>query len=242
MLPVAGWAIDANSRIIESIKPGTIVFVGETHKKNESIQLVQDLVSAASERYECITLAVEIDDSQQSIIDQVVEGTVPVSAIKIPMTIDHPALREFIAGLATLKSQHSCFELIAIDTGVETKSDRDEWMAKRLSVLSHDNPVLVLLGNLHTLKRVNWTVSSGKPSVAEILDRKGFLIKSFVQRWSPQDCQDRQQRKSRFIDVKSYEALGILNNTIISLMNARPSKSADGVIDGLVVWECRANI
>lgn len=236
LLPSSVVANDLYSRILEVMRPGTITFIGETHQKTESIQLIQNLLSAISDRHECLTLALEIEDSQQPIIDQVIEGKASVSTIKIPSMIDHPALREFIAEQAKPDFQQQCLHLIAIDTGIKTEYDRDEWMAKKLSELPQDRPILVLLGNLHTLKRVNWTVSSGTPSVAEILDRKGFRIQSFPQHWSSESCTDHMQRTSRFIDAK--EALNILNNELFSLLNATLHKSVDGVIDGVIVWEC----
>lgn len=212
MLPSIGWPADTYNQILESINPGTISFVGESHQQKESIQLIQGLLAAKSQRHECLSLALEIDDSQQPVIDQVIKGDEAFSAIKIPEAIDHPGLREFIATLIKAEVQN-CVQLIAIDTGIETEYDRNEWMAGRLAALPQDKPILVLLGILHVLKRVNWPVPSGKPSVAEILDRKGFRIKSFVQRWAPKGCLEHEQRKSRYIGANTPEALNLLNNT-----------------------------
>lgn len=238
LLPSVVTASEVYSRILEVMRPGTITFIGETHQKTESIQLIQNLLSAISKRHECLTLALEIDDRQQPIIDQVIEGKVSVSSINIPTMIDHPAFRRFIAKLSKPNFQQQCLKLIAIDTGIGTEFGRDEWMAEKLSELPQDRPILVLLGNLHTLKRINWTVESGTPSVAEILDRKGYHVQSFPQHWSPKNCSDHIHRMSRFIDAHSPDALNILNNELISLLNASQHKSADGVIDGFIVWEC----
>lgn len=132
----------------------------------------------------------------------------------------------------------TCLRLVAIDTGVDTEYDRDEWMAKKLSKLPTDKPILVLLGGMHTLKKVDWTVATGKPSVAEILTNNGYRVKSFPQRWLPEKCPENQERLSRFVSADKPEALTILNETFISLINANPYKTATDVIDGSVIWEC----
>ncbi|OAI18312.1 hypothetical protein A1507_09720 [Methylomonas koyamae] len=239
LIPSDGWSLEASGVILKAILPGTITLIGETHQRVESIQFIRHLLTAAAERHQCLTLALEIDDSEQPNIDQVIRGVVPVTAIKIPWVIDHAAFRKLISELKEPANQSPCLQLVAIDTGIDTEYDRDEWMAKRLSELPNDKPILALLGGLHTLKRVNWTIKTGKPSVAEILDRKGYRVKSFPQRWLPEKCNTDQPRLSRFVSAESAEALKILNGTLMALINASAHKSAIGVIDGFVIWECQ---
>lgn len=100
-----------------------------------------------------------------------------------------------------------------------------------------DAPILVLLGALHTLKRVNWTVRTGRPSVAEILTNKSLRVLTYPQRWLTEQCDGNENRRSRFVNPDTPEALTVLNDSMMSLINAKPHKSASGVIDGLVVWE-----
>jgi len=239
LIPSAGWSLEASGVILKEMLPGTITFIGETHQKAESVQFIRHLLTAVAEQHQCLTLALEIDDSEQPTIDQVMSGVAPASAIKIPTVIAHPAFRELISELKNPGKQSTCFQLVAIDTGIETEYDRDEWMAKRLSELPSHKPILALLGGLHTLKRVNWTIKTGKPSVAEILDQKGFRVKSYPQRWLDEKCPADQPRLSRFVSAESPEALKVLNGTLMALINAKPHKSAVGVIDGLVIWECQ---
>lgn len=235
LLPSSGKT-NSYAPILDNIKPGIITFIGETHQRPESTQLIQGLIKATLVRHQCLTLALEIDDRQQTVIDDVMRGRAHASEIRIPAAIDHPAMHDLIDGLAKLDMQQGCVDIKAIDTGVDTEADRDEWMAKHLAELPTDKPVLVLLGSLHTLKRVHWTIASGKPSVAEILANHGFRVKTYPQRWLPGICLNRQKRTSRFVSADKPEALAILNETIISLINAEPHKSATGVIDGLVIW------
>ena len=82
-------------------------------------------------------------------------------------------------------------------------------------------------------------MSSGRSSVAELLSNKGFKINSFPQRWIPDKCKVHEEaRVSRFVSAESSEAQTILNEPLFSLINATPPKSAAGVADWFLVWEC----
>lgn len=224
--------------ILESMTPGSITIIGESHRRIASPKLIQVLVDAALKQNKCLTLALEIDDAQQPAIDRAMTEGGAVSGIAIASIIDHPPMRQMITHMASLKTKFPCLNLVAIDTGLSTPHDRDEWMAKRLAELTGDTPVLVLLSALHTLKKVVWQTSTGKPSVAEILTNKGLPVRSFPQRWRPDQCADNETRRSRFVSPDSPEALKVLNESLMSLINAKPHKSVRGVVDGFVLWEC----
>jgi hypothetical protein len=235
------FAFSANAAvpdpILESLLPGTITFIGESHKHAESARLIDDLISAHIKQGHCLIVALEIADDQQSALDRVLSGAA-VSSIQIPASIDHPAMRQLIEHLAILTTQSACLSVIAIDAGPTNPHDRDEWMAERLAGLAGDRPVLVLIGALHALKKVDWISKSGKPSVAEILAAKGFQVNSFPQRWLPEQCGNSEHRQQRFVNADSKEALTILNESLMSLINAKPHQSARGVVDGFLLWEC----
>jgi hypothetical protein len=109
-------------------------------------------------------------------------------------------------------------------------------MALSLAEQSENAPILALLGALHTLKRVVWKNTTGRPSVAEILTAKGFSVNSYPQRWLPDQCAG--NRTAAFVDSRSSSALGILNSSLMSLINAKPHRSPVGVVDGFIVWQC----
>jgi hypothetical protein len=224
--------------ILDGMTPGSITFIGESHKHIESAVLVKDLVTAAIERGQCPILALEIADSEQPAIDRVLNDGASVSEIDIPASIDHLPMRKLIGHLATLKTRSPCFSVVAIDAGLDNPHERDEWMAARIGKLAGNNPILVLIGALHTLKKVDWLVKSGKPSVAEHLTAKGFAVRSFPQRWMPDQCGAGESRQQRLVNADTPKALTILNDSLMSLINAKPHKSAQGVIDGLILWEC----
>ena len=168
MVPNLGWSTRLPP-ILASIQPGTITFIGESHQHAESALLVKQWVETLIRQNRCATLGLEIDSTQQPIMDRLLDGNASAADLTIPFSIDHPALRQMIDDLAMLKSPTSCFEMIALDAGVATDVDRDEFMAQRLSALSKEKPIVVLIGGLHTLKKINWTTPTGKPSVAELL-------------------------------------------------------------------------
>jgi hypothetical protein len=237
-LPLRAADVDP---ILDGMTPGSITFIGESHKRIESAMLVKDLVTAAIERGQCPILALEIADNQQPAIDRALDQGYPVSDIVIPASIDHSPMRKMIGHMAMLKTRSPCLSVVAIDTGLDNPSERDEWMAERLANLVGDRPILVLIGALHTLKKVEWLVKSGKPSVAELLASKGFNVRSFPQRWIPDQCRAGESRHRHFVSADAPEALTILNNSLISLINARPHESAQVVVDGFILWECGNN-
>ena len=235
-LPISSIAV-VYDPILEKIKPDSITFIGESHKKPESVELFQNLVVDVVKDHHCVVIGLEIASDQQAALDAVMQGKSSVNKIQLWPPLDHVAYRRMIENIAEFKRKGKCIRVIAIDSGMDNEIDRDQWMASRLEEQAGDKPILVLLGAMHTLKSVNWTVSSGKPSVAELLSNKGFKINSFPQRWIPDKCKA-QKRTSRFVSVDSPQALTILNESLISLINATPPKSAAGIVDGFFVWEC----
>ena len=224
--------------ILEQIKPDTITFIGESHKKPESVKLFQNLVLDVLKVHHCVVIGLEIASDQQAALDAIMQGKSSVDKIKLWPPLDHVDYRRMIENFAEFKRKGQCIRVIGIDSGMDNDVDRDQWMASRLEEQVEHKPILVLLGAMHTLKSVNWTVSSGRPSVAELLSIKGFKVNSFPQRWIPDSCKVHEARISRFVSADSPEALTILNESLISMINAIPHKSVAGVVDGFLVWEC----
>ena len=102
--------------------------------------------------------------------------------------------------------------------------------------LSKAEAVLALLGGLHSLKKVNWNHSKGKPFAAEILNSHGYDVKSYPQVEPNTKCS--RSLHYRFVPANTPEALELLNKSLIGLLNAYEPKAALGVIDGFILWEC----
>ncbi|MBT5967488.1 MAG: hypothetical protein HOG60_09395 [Gammaproteobacteria bacterium] len=183
LLIFISFSASANTNI--PIKPDSITIIGETHRHPESINLFQSLIQSHLKNNQCLTVALEINSNQQSVINQ---GK--VSDIEISSIIDHPAYRKMIADLVTQQRNGACLKLLAIDAGDDIDMGRDEWMAISLARLVGETPVLALLGSLHTLKKVNWDLSmtNGSPSVAEVLSEQGYNVKSYPQVGLDTEC------------------------------------------------------
>ena len=188
-------AENSYSRILEGITPDSITIIGETHKRPEAIQFFQSLITGYTQQNKCLTVALEIASSQQSLLDQIVLGKAIVTDIEIAPAIDHPPFRTLINDLAEMRKHNDCLKLIAIDAGLELKINRDEWMAIKLAEQVGQAPILALLGSLHTLKKVEWnpTITKKEPYVAEILVARGFNVKSYPQVWKERACNTRNR-------------------------------------------------
>jgi hypothetical protein len=224
--------------IQQYIQPNTITILGETHGHVESMNLLTDLVNHIVNNKQCLILALEIDSDEQPVLDKVMSGLSPVSEIQIPYVIDHVHYRNLIKHLVQLNKTSNCLRVLAIDSGHNNPVDRDEWMARQLAKTVGETPVLVLLGGLHTLKKVDWNTPVGTPSVAELLTQQAFRVFSLPQRWIPDKCDSDNARTLRFMGIDDPEALSVLNNSLMSLMNAKRHTSVEGVVDGLLLWEC----
>jgi uncharacterized iron-regulated protein len=153
LLPVTSLATIYDP-ILEQIKPDTITIIGESHKKAESVDLFQSLVLDIIKHHHCVIVGLEIASDQQTILDAVMQGRASVNEIALWPPLDHPPYRSMIESFAGLKRQSQCIKVVAIESGMDNNIDRDLWMALSLAEQAGDTPVLVLLGALHTLKRV----------------------------------------------------------------------------------------
>ena len=138
------------------------------------------------------------------------------------------------------KGNGACLKLLAIDAGDDIDMKRDKWMAINLAGQVGETPILVLLGGLHSLKKVDWDLSmtKGSPSVAEILSKQGYRIMSYPLDWTEDECSSDQKFHHRFVAADTAEALVLLNKSFFSLLNAFEPDSAVGVVDGVILWEC----
>ncbi|SFM82073.1 hypothetical protein [Nitrosomonas communis] len=226
---------EAQNQIVEGLEPHSITIIGERHKRPESIQFFRELISRYLQQDKCLTIALEIASNQQTTLDEIVEGRKIVADIEIPPMVDHPPYRSLMDDLVAMKRRGTCLKLIAIDGG-ELNVNRDEWMAERLAKQVRQAPILALLGNLHTLKRVDWytSVSKVSPYVAEILVSQGHRIKSYPQIWLDKEC----SIQNGLISSDEQKTVSLINRSLISLLNAAKYETVNDVIDGVILWEC----
>lgn len=233
-LPQIAVSSGVQDLIADEIKYGTITIIGEYHKRPESVQLFKAVIDKYLQQEKCLIVALEIASSQQTILDQVFNGKADVSDISIPPMIDHPAYRLMIRELIRIKSSGKCLKLLAIDADLKTNSPRDEWMVKILENQKMDVPVLALLGSLHVLKRVNWERDNASSFVAEILEKRKHKVKSYPQIWTDRNC----YTNNRMVASNTEEAAKLINEHLISLLNASEYQTVSDVVNGVILWEC----
>lgn len=226
---------ETHKRIVESLEPHSITIIGESPQLSESIQFFQELISSYLQQGKCLAVALEIVSSQQAMLDQIVEGRATKSDIKLPPMIDHTPYRSLINDLVRMKRRGNCLKLIAID-GEGLNVNQDKWIAGRLAKQISQAPVLALLGNLHTLKKIGWNSPMGKafPYVAEILVSKGYRIKTYPQIWLDKTC----HTQNRLVSSYEQKTVSLLNHSLVSLINAAKYEAVDDVVDGVILWEC----
>lgn len=232
----SAYAENSYSRILEGITPNSITIIGETHKRPEAIRFFQSLITGYTQQNKCLTVALEIASSQQSLLNEIMQGKATATDIEIAPAIDHPPFRTLINDLAEMRKHNECLKLVAIDAGLELKTNRDEWMAIKLTEQVGQAPILALLGSLHTLKKVDWSPAMTKkePYVAEILTSLRHNIKTYPQHWVDRSCNTR----NRLIPADQPEAVELLNNDLFALLNASKPKAGINIIDGIILWEC----
>ncbi len=222
--------------ILQGIKPDSITIIGETHKRPESFQFFQSIITDYRQQHDCLTVALEIASNQQSTIDQLIQDQAKVADIEIAPPIDHPDFRVLIENLVELQRQNDCFKLIAIDADIKLGIDRDAWMAKELAGQVGKSPVLALLGSLHTLKLVEWNADLARKFtyVAELLTNEGYTVRTYPQIWKDRECNTHY----RFIKADEPEATGLVVDDLFSILNATKPNSVQSVVDGVVLWGC----
>lgn len=146
------YAENGYNRILAGMTLNSVTIIGETHKRPEATEFFQTLITSYLQQNRCLTIALEIASSQQSLLDGMIESKAVAIDIKISPAIDHPSFRALLNKIAELRKYNDCLKLIAIDAELELKTNRDEWMAKKLTEQPGQVPILALLGSLHTLK------------------------------------------------------------------------------------------
>lgn len=236
LFPSPTYSAGTYNQILDGMESSSITIIGESHQRPETVQFFESLITKYLQHNKCLTIALEIASNQQTLLDEITEGKAVVTDIDISPIIDHPPFRTLIADLVETQKHNDCLKLVAIDGWVGIDTTRDEWMAKILNERASHTPVLALLGNLHTLKKVDWNLAmtKGSPSVAKILTSQGRSVKTYPQMWTNRACND----WNRFIAADAPQAVGLLNTRLISLLNAFDSEVAADAIDGIILWEC----
>lgn len=161
--PGAGADATRNSAtvyVLERLACNDIVFMGTTHKQPAILALITNLLPDLRSR-RVTHIAVEISSDQQLLLDRYMQSGSGLDAIGLPAAIDCPDYRRL---LSTIQQMEKRFRprVMALDlptTQYNTGISRDQWMAHRLADIFSsriDARVLVVLGSLHVLRKLEW--------------------------------------------------------------------------------------
>jgi uncharacterized iron-regulated protein len=236
---------DPTSYILSKFEQNNLILLGETHRKPPSLKFVANLIPLL-EKVGVTHFAMEIPDNQQVNIDMYMEREVGIESIQDLGRLDCPDYRylfEVLRDVGHLKATaidlpHSLYK-------TEIMS-RDEWMARSLMKIFDSTPeakVLLLIGNLHTLKRYNWEdqVIARKPSIIQFLKSKRPEIKSFSVAQLIDEHKDVCEFSRKFSPLPGLVALDLTENHrgwklgMLELIAVKPSECFE-LFDGLVVY------
>ena len=223
--------LDPATALATLLRQNSVLIVGETHRRPESPRLVADIVEAYLNAGGCLTVALEIGSDQQPVLDTAMRGE--HSAIRIHPIIDHRAYREMLTKFMDLVQRGRCLRVHAVDAPEQDTGSKDAWMAREIQALIPSSPVLVLVGSLHVLKRIQWESGKDNPYLAERLVRRGIPVLTVLQEWEG-DC---EKRVGRLLNIRHPRAVEVLGLTL-SVTSAYPPEEPEEVVDRVVMWEC----
>jgi hypothetical protein len=155
----------ARAYVLENLGSHDIVFMGTTHKQPAILTLIADLLPDLP-NHGVTHIAVEIGSDQQAHLDRFIQSGVGLADISLHAAIDCPDYRRLLSAVQQLESRSRPL-LTALDLPpdqYDSGISRDEWMARRLADIFSGNPnarVLVVLGSLHVLRKLEWEHSHG---------------------------------------------------------------------------------
>lgn len=166
--------------IIEKLKSHDVVLLGVNHKEQTIQKFLSGLVVHLLEAG-VTHLGVEVCSDQQDNIDSFFETGRSLANIGLHPQIDCPDYKEMFKHIKALDHEKRP-SVIALDLPLSMykgEISRDEWMARVIAEVFRLNPnskMLVVVGNLHILKRIDWEVG--------VVRRHGF-IRSFLDELLP---------------------------------------------------------
>jgi len=189
---------NAQSYILEKLKAHHIVFLGTTHKKPAILKFLSEHIPALHDAG-VTHIGLEITSDQQARIDNSIQTEKKLANIQLHSQIDCPEYRNLLIKLITINPNIRP-KTIALDLPTSKyrgKISRDKWMAGSIMQVFHKNPkakMLVVVGNLHVLKVLNWQdkVPNQHKSIYEYLksmmpEFRIFTISQLIDQ-NPKEC------------------------------------------------------
>jgi len=208
------------------------LLLGETHQNPPSQNLFLSLVDVQVSQGKRVFVGLEISGGQQGNLDALLADPKAAGGnITLYHALDHRAYREMLAQLGAYA--RAGVDVRAIDA-TDEDNDRDATMSRNVAAAVRSGEydvVLVLVGNLHTIKRMKWHPDSGATSryLAERLVGGGIDVCSVMQRFAGQESGP--VVTSGCSTEKNVLAMDIIRNTYHA-----EDMTGDGVADVVVGW------
>ena len=158
--------------VLEKTAQNDVVMLGTTHQQAKILNFLSDLVPHLS-RSGVTHIGLEIESDQQPRLDRWMKTGTGLSDIRIFPGIDCPEYRRLLD-----RVRKNRLTPVALDLPKSMWQDRltrDQWMAHRIAEVFQQNgaaKMLVIVGSLHTVKRVDWASPAIKDQFARYyLDR-----------------------------------------------------------------------
>lgn len=226
----------ANEQKIFSLleNSGVLIF-GEKRGKPESARLVSDVVEAFTAMGNCVNVGLEISSEEQKNIDGFINGNTDISNIRINTFVTHKEYRNMLRSFKDFKAAGRCIRVFGVDVPDTVPIEKNVWMSRIINSLVGDSPMLVLIGNRHTFKNVQWKNDENKKTVlAQNLKSNGVNVGAVMQYWEKQDC---ISKIADFLDTENPYT-GVYVNDIIKPLSMKPPSQVSEITDGVIVWNC----
>lgn len=136
-----------------------IVMLGTRHKREPILQFISDLIPILN-KDGVSHIGLEIRSDQQNKIDHFIETGTGLMDIKIHSQIDCPSYRDLLKQIQSLdKNKRPAIVAIDLPKSQYDQMSRDEHMVESITEIFGNPPVakvLVVVGNNHVLKRLDW--------------------------------------------------------------------------------------
>ena len=231
---------DVASRILSLCGACQALLVGERHQQAESPALFIQLVARLVERGERIVVGLEIPATRQDALDAVVAGARGPAGIAHPI-IDSPAFQRLLMDLAGLTQTYSGLVTVAAIDDTESQRPRDEAMAAHIQrhlASGEVARVVALVGNLHTIRMIQWDKDAGRqpPYLAERLLHADIAVTSVMQDFGESCAQPRRPAFYLIEEGPGLEAIG----RQLGVLNHHANMDKRRSSDGMVIWTCQS--
>ena len=227
----------AKESLIESyLRKSGVVIIGDTGFDLESTALVKNIIEEYVSTKGCINIGLDITSDQQETVDKALKGEQKFNKLKLNPYVDKKSYIDLLLGIRKLIKEGKCLKVYAIDKPDSQPEERDAWMAKRVQKLVGIEPVLVLSGNLQTIKKITWLDEDNNTRfLAERVRRKEIKTSSIMQYWTKGECEERMISK---IILSQGPRAEVYINDVLGSVGAKVSKRPSEVVDALIVWRC----